>query len=151
MSTQQNSISSAIRQNIRSLNLFSTLLDDDIDILARYGRVRSLDKGEALFREGDTGDFFAIILEGTMDICKEVEGDSPVLLNTLGKGSTLGEMAIIDNETRSASAFACEPVTVFTLSRDGFDELVEISPRCGVKIIRKIASLLCENIRRINQ
>lgn len=148
VTTEQSSISSAIRHNIRKLGLFSTLLDDDIDILVRHAKIRSLDEGETLFLEGDSGDFFAVVIEGQIDIIKQPEHESPVTIASLREGATLGEMAIIDHETRSATAIAAVPSTIFELSSESFDELVEISPRCGVKVIRKIATVLCNNVRR---
>ncbi len=151
MTTEQSSISSAIRHNIRQLELFSTLLDDDIDILVKHAKIRSLDEGETLFLEGDNGDFFAIVIDGQIDIVKQPEHESPIVIASLSEGATLGEMAIIDHETRSATAVAAIPSTIFELSSDSFDELVEISPRCGVKVIRKIASVLCNNVRRTSE
>lgn len=148
MTTEKSSISSAIRHNIRQLELFSTLLDDDIDILVRHAKIRSLDEGATLFLEGDTGEFFAIVIDGQIDVVKQPEHESPVVIASLREGATLGEMAIIDHETRSATAIAVVPSTIFELSSNSFDELVEISPRCGVKVIRKLASVLCDNVRR---
>ena len=148
MTTQQNTISSALRHNIQQLELFTNLSDDEIDILVKHAKIRSLDEDEALFHEGDNGDFFAIVIEGRIEITKHTENDTPVAIASLTNGATLGEMALIDHETRSASAIAIEPSTVFVLSRQSFDKLVEQSPRCGVKLIQKIATILCSNIRR---
>lgn len=147
MTTQRSSISSAIRQNIRQLELFTDLSDDDIDVLVKHSKIRSLVEDEALFKQGDIGDFFAIIIEGRIEITKLTEKETPVALASLTRGATLGEMALIDHETRSASAIATEPSTVFVLSRESFDTLVDQSPKCGVRLIRKIATILSRHIR----
>lgn len=148
MTTQHNTISSALRRNIQQLELFTNLSDDEIDILVKYAKLRSLDEDEALFHEGDNGDFLAIVIEGRIEITKHTENGTSVSIDSLTHGATLGEMALIDHETRSASAIAYEPSTIFVLSRTSFDSLIEQSPRCGVKLIRKIATILCANIRR---
>ena len=148
MTTQHNTISSILRHNIRQLDLFTNLSDDEIDILVKHAKIRSFDEDEPLFHQGDNGDFFAIIIEGRVEITKHTENDTPVAIASLTHGATLGEMALIDHETRSASAIAIEPSTVFVLSRQSFDKLIEQSPRCGVKLIQKIATILCSNIRR---
>lgn len=148
VTTQHSAISSVLRQNIRQLELFTTLSDDDIDILVKHAKIRSLDENEALFRQGDDGDFFAIVIQGRIEITKHTEKDTPVAIASLTHGATLGEMALIDHETRSASAIATEPSTVFVLSKVSFEKLIEKSPRCGVKLIQKIAKILCSNIRR---
>lgn len=147
MTTQHSTISSAIRHNIRQLELFTDLSDDEIDILVKHSRIRSLVEDEALFHEGDEGNFFAVVIEGSIEITKHTEKETPVALASLTRGATLGEMALIDQETRSASAVATEPSSVFVLSRKSFDTLVDQSPRCGVKLIRKIATILCRNVR----
>jgi len=149
--TPPKSISSTLRHNIRQLELFTDLSDDEIDVLVKHAKIRSLDINEALFHEGDAGDFFAVVIDGCIDITKHTEKETPVAIASLTYGATLGEMAIIDQETRSASAIAATPSTVFVLSRHSFDTLVEQSPRCGVKLIRKIASILCKNIRRTSR
>ena len=148
MTMQHKSISSILRHNIQQLDLFTNLSGDEVDILVKHAKIRSLDENEALFRQGDNGDFLAIVIEGRIEITKHTENDTPVAIASLTHGATLGEMALIDHETRSASAIATEPSTVFVLSRQSFDKLIEQSPRCGVKLIRKIATILCSNIRR---
>lgn len=148
MTTDHKSIASTLRQNVRRLELFTELSDDEIDVLIKHAKIRSFDKDEALFHEGDEGEFFAIVIGGVIDITKKSETDTPITIASLTHGATLGEMALIDHETRSASAIAAQPSTVFILSRQSFDTLVEQSPRCGVKMIRKIATILCNNIRR---
>lgn len=147
MTTQHSEISLAIRRNIRQLELFTTLSDEEISILVKHAKIRSLDEDETLFKQGDIGDFFAIVIEGRIEITKHTEKDTPVAIASLTHGATLGEMALIDQETRSASAIAVEPSSVFVLSRKSFDALIDQSPRCGVKLIRKIATILCNNIR----
>lgn len=141
-------ISSILRQNIRQLELFTSLSDDEIDILVKHAKIHSLVEEEVLFNEGDDGDFFAIVIEGRIEIKKLSDNDQPITIATLTNGATLGEMSLIDHETRSASAIAAEPSTVFILSRQSFDTLVDQSPRCGVTLIRKIATILCATIRR---
>ena len=147
MSTKPSSISDATKESIRKIDVFSNLSDEEIQILIKHARFQTLDKDEFLFHEGDKGDFFAVILEGQVEIEKKSDTGIPVPIATLSKHATLGEMAIIDSDTRSASAIALSPTTLFILSRDSFDALVNEHPRCGVVIIRKIASLLNRNLR----
>lgn len=148
MTAKNNTISSILRRNIQQLDLFTNLSGDEIGILVKHAKIRSLDEDEALFHQGDNGDFLAIVIEGRIEITKHTENDTPVAIASLTHGATLGEMALIDHETRSASAIAIEPSTVFVLSKQSFDKLIEQSPRCGVKLIQKIATILCSNIRR---
>jgi CRP-like cAMP-binding protein len=144
---QPSKISSAIRRNVRQIELFTSLSDEEIDILVMHSKVRSLVEDEFLFHQGDDGDFFAIIIEGRIEITKHTEKETPVALASLTSGDTLGEMALIDQETRSASAVAIEPSIVFVLPRKSFNLLVDQYPRCGTKLLRKLAIILCNHIR----
>jgi len=144
---QPGTISSTIRKNVRQIELFSSLSDDEIDILMKHSRIRSLVEDEALFHQGDDGDFFAIIIDGRIEITKHTEMETPVSLASLTCGDTLGEMALIDQEKRSASAIAIEPSSVFILSRKSFDMLIDQYPRCGTKLLRKLAIILCHHLR----
>lgn len=148
MTIQPGTISSTIRQNIRQIELFSSLSDDEIDILMKHAKIRSLVEDEALFRQGDDGDFFAIIIDGRIEITKHTEMETPVSLASLTCGDTLGEVALIDQEKRSASAVASEPSSVFLLSKKSFDMLVDHYPRCGTKLLTKLARILCNHLRK---
>lgn len=151
MTTRPGTTSSIIRQNVRQIDLFSSLSDDEIDILVKHSKIRSLVEDEALFHQGDDGDFFAIIIDGRIEITKHTEKETPVALASLTNGDTLGEMALIDQEKRSASAIAIEPSSVFVLSRKSFDLLVDQYPRCGTKLFRKLAIILCNHIRETSR
>lgn len=148
MTEQRSSISQAIRQNIQQLELFTDLSSEEIDSVVKHSKIKSLDEDEVLFDQGDAGDFLAIIIEGRIEITKVTDKDTPVALASLSKGATLGEMALVTQEPRSASAIASEPSTVFVLTRLSFDTLVTQSPQCGIKLIRKIAQILSNHIRQ---
>lgn len=80
---------------------------------------RSFRPGERLFYEGDGADCAYVIIEGQVEISKAVRDDSHVLA-VLGKGEIVGEMSLIDNSPRSATARAIEPVTCIVVSREAF-------------------------------
>ncbi len=151
MTKPSGKISSTIRQNVRQLDLFSNLLDDEIDILMKHSKFRSLVDDEALFLQGDDGDFFAVIIDGRIEISKHTIKETPVALASLTRGATLGVLALFDQETRSASAIAVEPSSVLVLSRKSFDLLVNQHPRCGTKLLRKLATILCSHIRETSK
>jgi len=145
--TQHGRISSTVRKNIRQIALFNDLSEDEMDILVGHFKIRTLDENEVLFNQGDRGDFLAIILDGRLEITKITKQETPIALASLAKGDTLGAMALIDQEARSATAVAVEPSTVFIIPKETFDTVVENYPRFGVKLLRKIAKTLCDKIR----
>lgn len=145
------SISSTIRQKVRQIDLFSGLFDDEIDILIKHSKIRSLVEDEPLFLQGDESDFFVVIIEGRIEITKFTEKATPVSLASLTRGDTLGEMALFDQEKRSATATAMAPSIVLVLSRASFDLLIDQHPRCGTKLLRKLAIILCGHLRKTSK
>lgn len=82
--------------------------------------VRTIQANHHVFREGEIGDLAFIVQTGTVEIYKHVEGNK-VILGTLGVGGMFGEMALIDDKPRMASACAVGgDATVMVISRKIF-------------------------------
>jgi len=78
-----------------------------------------------VFHEGDEGENFYIIEEGEVECLKKVEGGGYELIRTLGQGSHFGEVAIIQNVTRTLSIKASAPITkLLVLTREAFQRVV---------------------------
>jgi len=80
--------------------------------------------GQVIFREGEPGEVAFVVEKGTVEISALRQGRSVVLLH-LGEGELLGEMALIDEKLRSASARAVEPTTLVVIHRDQVREKIE--------------------------
>lgn len=68
-------------------------------------------EGEILFSQGDVGDYIFIIINGSVEICKDVNGQKEVIAR-MSSGDIIGEMAVITNEPRCASGIAAEKTRV---------------------------------------
>jgi CRP-like cAMP-binding protein len=101
---------------------------------------RTFAQGEVIFREGDDakGEAFLVHL-GTVEIRIRVGGDEK-LVNTLTKGSLLGDFALFRNAPRSATAIAAEPVTLMVLPANRLDHMVRSNPALAMAIIRDLAN-----------
>ncbi len=95
--------------------------------------------GEVLFRRGDPGDAFYVIESGKLRIFTVDEGGQEITLNTLGQGEAIGELALVDNQPRSASASAIGPTTLSRLSREDFLTGVQTSPELTNRVIRLLS------------
>ena len=93
---------------------------------------------------------FGYLLEGELEVIKEsaVEGKEGIVISTLSKGQSIGEMSVIEKTPRSATVRARTATTVLTLSADGFDIILEKHPRIGIKILKGISRLLSMNLRK---
>ncbi len=98
--------------------------------------------GETLFRTGETGKAMYLVVEGKLEVRV---GDKPV--ETVGMHGIVGEMALIDNAPRSATAVALTPVEVAAIDRDVFLTLVAESPAFSLYVMK----LMAARIRHMNE
>jgi len=103
-----------------------------IAALTREARYR---RGTAIVREGDRGDDFYVVLDGSASVVRP----GGLVSISLGPGSYFGEMALIDGEVRSATVMAETDVHCLRLSRAPFLRLVRSEPEVAVVLLRQLA------------
>src|ERR1043166_2660465 len=105
-------------------------------------------EGQVLFREGDPADSVFRLLSGAVDILRELDGD-PILLGTVGAGQFIGEMGVVENQPRSATARAASEVEVEILTPTEFLDEIAGSPQAARELIRRLCQRLREADDRI--
>jgi len=119
-----------------------------VKTLARYMEVVYADAQSIIFEEGVIQPYMGLIVQGVIEVLKEdSEGDIKIIA-TLRRGNTIGEMALIDGEPRSAAAMALEDVTMLVLTSEGLDKLVADFPRTALQLLLKISRMLSQRLRR---
>jgi CRP-like cAMP-binding protein len=144
----QSKIKQTIIDFLITMPLFDELSPLELSVAADYMNFFELDEGKILFREGDPGDYICFVVEGAMDVLKMSAGGQRAVIASLSRGSTIGEMSIIDNINRSATIRARKDSTLVILSRRGFNTILDKHSKVGVKILKGIARLLSLNMRR---
>ena len=105
-------------------------------------------EGQVLFREGDPPNSVFRILSGTVDIVRELDGE-PILLGKVGAGQFIGEIGVVENRPRSATArAACEVEVDILMPAEFFDEIAH-SPRAARELIQRLSQRLREADDRI--
>lgn len=129
---------------------FDTLTSKDILIIAEHINFLEIEEGDFVFREGEVGDCVYFVIKGELEVIKEgPPGDQAgVVISTLSKGRSIGEMSVIDKTPHSATVRARTRSTVVTLSAEGFDLILEKHPRIGIKILKGLSRLLSMNLRK---
>ncbi len=89
---------------------------------------RQVTKGDVIFQDGNSGQSMYIVLEGQVEISKML-GDQKTILAKLGAGAIFGEMAILDNQPRSATATAVTNAVLLEISREMFRKRLEEVPK----------------------
>jgi len=136
------------RSFLINLPIFSSFNVDELSVFAKHMSFIHLQRGEHLFVEGDQGTFMGFVVNGILEIQKRADTGENIVLARLTKGSSIGEMALIDKSPRSATVIAKQATTMVTLTDKGFELLAEKYPSLGIKVIQKIARLLSLNMRR---
>lgn len=140
--------SEAIIDFLINVPMFDTLKGEELRIVTRHMNFIDLAEGEMLFKEGEKGDYVCFVVEGYLDVLKVTDSGRYVVLDTLPKGRSIGEMAVIDDFPRSATVKARKQSTLVILTRKGFELILEQHPHIGVKILKGIARLLSQNLRK---
>jgi CRP-like cAMP-binding protein len=116
--------------------------------LARYMGTLRYRKGATVFEEGDRDIFMCIVVKGGVNILKKDERMDPKRVTVIGVGKVIGEMSMIDNNPRSATAIAAAATTLVTLSRESMDRLFKEKPYVGLKLLKKIAFSMSQRLRQ---
>jgi len=104
--------------------------------------IREYSVDDVIFEEGSTGRELFVVLEGQINIVKNI-GDARTVIVTLGKGEFFGEMAVIDGSARSASAIAAAPDTrVMQINHARFVYLVSQQPAFALMIMDALSKRL---------
>ncbi|MBL8642888.1 MAG: cyclic nucleotide-binding domain-containing protein [Rhodospirillaceae bacterium] len=107
--------------------------------------VANFPKGKVLFRQGERGGAAYIVNSGAIGIYREA-GDRKIPLATVRKGELFGEMAVIDNSPRMATAFTLEESTLTVISIDTLmDKMRKSDP-----FIRALVQMLMNNLRSVH-
>lgn len=119
--------------------LAQMLLSDKATSLRDAMGTVHLADGEILFHRGEIGDAFYILESGQIRIFTLDEGGQELTLNTLGAGEAFGELALLDDQVRSASAAAVGPATLRRLRREDFLAKLYTSPALTQGVIRLLS------------
>jgi CRP/FNR family cyclic AMP-dependent transcriptional regulator len=141
-----------VKDFLKSFPFFETLTSEELLVAVEHINFLEVEPEEILFKEGDAADCVYFVIEGKLDVIKESLGGRSkaerVVITTLSKGRSIGEMSVIDKTPRSATVKVREKAILATLKADGFDLLLLNHPRIGIKILKGIARLLSLNLRK---
>jgi HD-GYP domain-containing protein (c-di-GMP phosphodiesterase class II) len=111
-------------------------------MVTRFATIRSHRKGESIIREGSIADTFYIIQQGKVAITKKFEDGKEIVLAVQYDGDFFGEMALLDQGPRSASAIALEPTVLLEISRTDFAILLKKAPLLAYAMMREQSTRL---------
>lgn len=110
---------------LRKVPLFEGLSDEDLERLADVSVDYTAETGETLFDEGEEGDRFFVVMEGAVELSRRRSGGGKEKLAVRRAGEAFGEMALLNDAPRSATAQAVESTRLLVLDRNGFQTLLD--------------------------
>ena len=117
-----------LADTIRSTPLFSELSREDVAKVLGKLEEKSFGAGTTIFSQGDKGDSFYFIQSGAVQVVLEGAGGRSEAIAVLGPQDWFGEMALLSGEPRSATIVTVKDTTVWRLSREAWDDLIEKHP-----------------------
>lgn len=128
--------------NLRSVNLFADLKDNELETISRILYVNTYHRGQLIFQEGEDGNALFVVLKGRVKVCLYDEEGREYVLDVIGKDGFFGELALIDELPRSANAIAMEASDLLIVRRADFTKLLMENPSISVNILKVLAGRL---------
>jgi CRP/FNR family transcriptional regulator, cyclic AMP receptor protein len=143
----------------QKIYLFQDMEEAEIHQVLSRTLPRDFSAGSVIIQEGDPGDSLFIMAAGEVEITKQLtlvlDEDTPkerVFIRLKAEdGVYFGEMALLENETRSATVTALTNCSLLELQQKDFQDLIERYPAMGVKLLLRLAQVLSRHLRKTNQ
>ncbi len=135
--------------DLTNINLFRDLSVEQLQNLQDKVIERTYPKNTVLFVEGEQSDGVYLIISGYIKIVKLAADGREKTLNILKSGEVIGEMALFQNELRTAMAIALVPSTVIVISKPDFEKLLFEVPELSIDLISILSHRLADANRQI--
>ena len=135
---------------VRNSTVGAELHEDEARTLAAILGVRQLKDGALLVSEGAADQTLFILATGKVAVINSTEGKEN-LIYTMRAGECAGTRAFVDRAPRRATLRAIGNATVYTLTPNSFEALVDAHPRLAYKVMRALFRVTHANLMRMNQ
>ena len=132
---------------LASVPMFSGLQRDELLKFAELTRERTYPKGSVILFQGDPGDSLYVLRQGRAKVVLIGEDGREVILGVLEPGAHFGELALIDDQPRSAHVIAMEDSQLLILRREDFRRRVEANPSVAWALLTELS----RRLRRADQ
>lgn len=140
----------SLAEILQNIPLFRDLSPKELKILERVVHNRTYQAGESVFVETEPGAGMYVIRSGRVDIVLKHKDEHPLLLAELEVGDFFGEMALLGDTSRSATAVARERSELIGFFHPDLVEILNVHPGMGAKISFGLAKTLADRLRYTN-
>jgi CRP-like cAMP-binding protein len=132
---------------LKKIDLFEELGPEELSKLTEISKRETYNADEIIFYENEDGHGMYIVEKGQVKITKNISLNVDKTLMIVDTGGIFGEMSIIDQGRRSASAVAAGECGLLFISKADFDSLIIEQPAIGLKIFTKLANIVTQRLR----
>ena len=140
----------SLAEILQNVPLFNELSPKELQILEKLVHIRTYQAGEPVFVETEPGAGMYVIRTGRVDIVLRHKADNRIVLAELETGDFFGEMALLGDSARSATAVAREQSELIGFFHPDLEEIINLHPVTGAKISFGLAKTLSERLRYTN-
>jgi CRP/FNR family transcriptional regulator len=115
--------------------LFAELSDEDLGHLVTITEKRSVEAGRNVVKQGEPGSEMYFILTGKVKVSVQISDGEEVTLGYLGPGEAFGEIALFDEQERTATVTTCEPSAFLSLNREPFIRFLIEHPHVSIQVL----------------
>ncbi len=134
---------------LRRITLFRRLTPAARGRVAEVAHVRSYERGDLIFSEGEPGDVFIAIVTGRVKVFKSTPAGKEIILEIFAAGDPLGAVAVYESAPFPASALALEPTQCLRIEQGSFFRLLEQDPSLARGLLSGLTIRLAELTRRL--
>jgi CRP-like cAMP-binding protein len=131
--------------------VFSTLEQADLERIAEVAVPRDFQPGQAVFREGDASDTCYVVRDGHARAIRTHADGRTITLATFGPGDIFGELAMFEDERRSATVEAIEPMSVVGVLGPDMRRLMSEHPSIAMRLVIALGRRLRETNERLSR
>ena len=135
---------------IRQFPIFSKIQPAMQKLLCFSAERLTYDAGQVMFNAGDSADAAYVVIDGTVEISVPTPA-GPIVINTMGKNELLGEIAIVGDVPRTATAKAVSKVETLKISKELFVKIIRENPDAAVELIRILAARLASTTSQLTR
>jgi len=135
--------------DLRDIDFLAGIEGADLERLGAFLTRRDFAQGETICSEGEEGDRMWLLAKGSVSVRLMLgDGKGYRRITSLARGTTLGEMALVEQSRRSATVVADEPAICYELRREDFDRLLAEHPQLATKLLANLSRELARRLRK---
>lgn len=140
-----------MKKYLQYIGFFNGFSEDELDAFSDVSDVLTTKDQEFILTEDDDGKGLYFIFNGEFQAIKRIDDKKNKILSKLKRGEFFGEMSLLNDENNSASVISNGEGALIFISKEAYFKLSESNPKVSLKIMKKLASILSDRLRHMNQ